>query len=188
MFGFVLGNGISRNDISVTLLKEHGKTYGCNALYRDAIPDVLVATDLLIAEHIQHTQYAIHNRFYTRRPIPGLGAEKVLYHRYSSGPNAVAIAIEDNCNPIYLLGFDMAPTLNNKFNNIYAGTEFYKLSESEPTYPGNWINQLHFIISKHPGKGFIRVLGETSARSTALDNLKNYKTMELIKFISMLNT
>jgi len=42
--GFVLGNGRSRLEISLDDLKKHGRVYGCNALYRDFIPDVLIAT------------------------------------------------------------------------------------------------------------------------------------------------
>lgn len=70
---FVLGNGISRKDISLSALKEAGKVYGCNALYREFTPDVLVATDRPIATQIQESGYAKQNKFYTRRPIDGLG-------------------------------------------------------------------------------------------------------------------
>ena len=40
---FCLGNGESRLEINLEDLRPHGKIYGCNALYRDFIPDVLVA-------------------------------------------------------------------------------------------------------------------------------------------------
>ena len=40
---FVLGNGVSRKEIDLESLRKWGKTYGCNALYRDFAPDVLVA-------------------------------------------------------------------------------------------------------------------------------------------------
>jgi len=40
---FCLGNGESRKDVNLSALKPHGKIYGCNALYRDFTPDVLVA-------------------------------------------------------------------------------------------------------------------------------------------------
>ena len=35
---FVLGNGVSRKSIDPHALKLHGKTYGCNALYRTFAP------------------------------------------------------------------------------------------------------------------------------------------------------
>ena len=38
---FVLGNGLSRKPIDPHLLKQHGRIYGCNALYRTFAPDYL---------------------------------------------------------------------------------------------------------------------------------------------------
>ena len=187
-FGFAIGNGISRKGISLSNLHTKGKIYGCNALYREYTPDVLVATDQPIADHIQQTGYSRNNRFYTRKPKPGLGGEVVPHYRYSSGPNAVAIAISDGHMVIYLVGFDMAPTLEEKFNNIYAGSEFYKPVDSMPTYPGNWENQLYEILQKNPSNSIIRVIGDTSLSDTKLDKLNNYSSIEMSKFLNMINT
>jgi hypothetical protein len=63
---FVLGNGVSRRGIDLEQLRLYGKIYGCNALYREFTPDVLVATDRPIATAIQESGYAQHNEFYTR--------------------------------------------------------------------------------------------------------------------------
>jgi hypothetical protein len=84
---FVLGNGISRRDISPAVLALHGRVYGCNALYREHVPDVLVATDRPIAEHIQQSGYSQQHRFHTRKPLPGLGAREIPrpYYGFSSG-------------------------------------------------------------------------------------------------------
>jgi len=91
-------------------LRTHGTIYGCNALYRDFTPDVLIATDRPISEQIQHSGYPLKNKFYTRKPLDGLGAHRVpdQYWGYSSGPLATAIAAADQHMDIYLLGFDMA--------------------------------------------------------------------------------
>ena len=117
---FVLGNGVSRQHLNLAHLKNCGMIYGCNALYRSFTPDVLVATDKPIAEAIQNSGYAKEHCFYTRRPLPGLGAKQLLeqYRGYSSGPNAVGLAAHEQHHRIYLLGFDMGP-INNLFNNIY---------------------------------------------------------------------
>ena len=87
---FVLGNGISRQGIDLYQLKQLGTVYGCNALYREFTPDVLVATDRPIATHIQQSGYSLTNKFYTRTPINGTGALQLTekYRGYSSGPNA----------------------------------------------------------------------------------------------------
>ena len=133
---FVLGNGVSRQNISLPYLKLRGKIYGCNALYKEFAPDALIATDKPIAEQIQKTGYALTNKFYTRKPMAGQGGYPVpqQYYGYSSGPIAAAVACEDGAKTIYLLGFDMGPAADNHFNNIYANTEFYKPTGAPPTF------------------------------------------------------
>jgi len=83
---FVLGNGVSRQDVDLNNLKHFGPIYGCNALYRDFTPTALISTDKPISERIQDSGYAKNNRFYTRRPVPGSGALPVpqKYFGYSS--------------------------------------------------------------------------------------------------------
>jgi hypothetical protein len=187
---FVLGNGVSRQVVSLSALKPLGKIYGCNALYRDFVPDVLVATDRPIATAIQESGYAKQHRFYTRRPIEGYGAETVPheYFGYSSGPIAVSLAAKDGHKRIYLLGFDLGPTHDQKFNNLYAGTEFYKAVDATPTYTGNWIKQLRTVIRDHPLSKFYRVHGETATPVTELQALPNAFSLEMNSFFDRINT
>jgi hypothetical protein len=105
---FVLGNGVSRQTVTLELLRPLGKIYGCNALYRDFIPDVLVATDKPIATEIQNSGYPIKHKFYTRKPVENQGALRVPheYYGYSSGPLATGIASIDQHRTIYMIGFD----------------------------------------------------------------------------------
>ena len=52
---FIIGNGESRKDFDLTLLRKHGKIYACNAYYRDnPLPDVLVAVDSTMTHEIYH--------------------------------------------------------------------------------------------------------------------------------------
>lgn len=185
---FVLGNGISRQHLNLAHLKNCGMIYGCNALYREFTPDVLVATDRPIAEAIQNSGYALANKFYTRRPLPELGALKVRteYHGFSSGPNAVGLAAQTHYH-VYLLGFDMGPTKSNGFNNIYADTEFYKTSQQPPTFTGNWVKQLRQIITDHPQVCFFRVYGTTTADIPELRTLKNLEHLDLAIFLDRIN-
>lgn len=186
---FVIGNGISRKPIDLTVLKKHGMIYGCNALYREFTPDVLVATDRPISEEIQNSGYALTNRFYTRRLIPEKGAIKLTekYYGFSSGPNALGLAALDHHSCIYLLGFDMGPTENKQFNNIYADTEFYRTSTHPPTFTGNWVKQIREITSDFPNVSFYRVCGTTTARIPELENLKNLYHLDLALFIDRIN-
>lgn len=186
---FVLGNGVSRKIIDLTQLRQHGSIYGCNALYREFVPNVLVATDRPIATAIQESGYALKNQFYTRRPLDNLGALKVPspYFGYSSGPIAAALAATHGHSQIYLLGFDMGPVGNNQFNNIYSGTEFYKRVDAPPTFTGNWIKQILHVVKDFPQGEFIRVFGPTTAQITEFDNIANLKKSSLDDFLSNFN-
>lgn len=186
---FVLGNGISRQDIDLYQLTQLGTIYGCNALYREFTPDVLVATDKPIALQIQETGYPLKNKFYTRRPVDGSGAYRLPdnYFGYSSGPNAVGLAAVDGHMHIYLLGFDMGPTVDQRFNNMYAGTEFYKNPTDAPTYTGNWTKQLVKITKDYPNTNFIRIVGPTTARLADLESIKNLEHQDLATFLDRIN-
>lgn len=186
---FVLGNGVSRSGLPLEHIRTLGKVYGCNALYREFVPDVLVATDRPIATLIQETGYSAKHKFYTRKPINGLGALQVPreYYGFSSGPNAVGIAAKNQHTKIYMLGFDMGPNVNNQFNNVYAGTEFYKPVDARPTYTGNWVKQLTTITADFPNIQFVRVCGNTTARLPELDKIKNLTHEDLSTFVMRIN-
>lgn len=186
---FVLGNGISRRGVDLQQLRLLGTVYGCNALYREFIPDVLVSTDRPIATHIQESGYSSQNRFHTRRPMAGLGAQPVPkpYFGFSSGPIATGLAAQDGHTCIYLLGFDMGPTENNTINNLYAGTEFYKQPDSPPTFTGNWIKQLCRVAKDHPGVQFIRVQGATTAQIPEFNAMPNFTHVDLSTFLDRIN-
>lgn len=186
---FVLGNGISRQGIDLDQLTQLGTVYGCNALHREFTPDVLVATDRPIATHIQESGYSAQHRFYTRRPIPGLGAQVVPapYFGFSSGPIATGLAAQDGHIRIYLLGFDMGPTENNTVNNLYAGTEFYKQVDAPPTFTGNWIKQLGQVAKDYPSMQFVRVCGTTTAVIPEFTAVPNVAHVDLSTFLDRIN-
>lgn len=186
---FVLGNGTSRSTVDLNQLRSFGKIYGCNALHREFVPDVLVATDRPIATAIQESGYSLRNKFYTRKPIDKLGALRVPaeYYGYSSGPIATGIAALDGHTQIYMLGFDMGPTAENRINNLYAGTEFYKPSTALPTFTGNWIKQISQIAKDFPNTQFIRICGNNTANIEDLKKFKNLEHMEMNLFLHRIN-
>ena len=186
---FVLGNGVSRLQVDLAVLKTCGKIYGCNAIYREFVPDVLISTDQPISMAIQNTGYATSNRMYTRKPIPGLGAHRVpqSYYGYSSGPIAVAQAALDQHQSVYLLGFDMGPVTGDRFNNVYADTEFYKKSSAPPTFTGNWARQLTQIMRDFSNTAFVRVMGNTTAPIEDFASSRNFRTMSMEDFQNRIN-
>jgi len=150
MIAFVLGNGKSRLAVDLNQLKTHGQVYGCNALYKEFTPDVLVATDPGISEEIQRSGYALANKFYTRKPLSESGANQIReFYGYSSGPVALSLACKDKNHKIFMLGFDLN-SVDGKFNNVYAGQQWYKEANAEPTYYGNWVKQIAEIANNYP--------------------------------------
>lgn len=189
MAAFALGNGISRAHIPIDLLMTLGPVYACNAVYRTHTPTVLVATDRPIATEIQAAGYARHNRFYTRRPEPHTGAQPVPrpYFGFSSGPIAVALAAQDGAELIYMLGFDLGPDAQGRFNNVFADTQHYKKLGSQPTFTGNWVRQIITVMRDHPKTQFVRVQGATTAIITDLDQCQNLTAMPMNQFESLIN-
>lgn len=186
---FVLGNGISRQQIDLNLLKTLGCVYGCNAIYREFTPNVLISTDLPISDRIQHEGYSKDHTHYTRKPLPGTGAIRISpqYFGYSSGPVAVGQAALDGAKVIYMIGFDMGPTRTGRFNNIYADTEFYKKSSANPTFTGNWVRQIRQIAKDFPKTNFFRIVGDTTAEIQDLKAIPNMIHMPMSDFQNRIN-
>jgi len=185
MTAFVLGNGVSRNGIDLHNLKHYGKIYGCNALYREFNPDVLVSTDPAISREIQESGWPKGRRHYTRKPFSDSGSLKLHpdYKGMSSGPNALNIACSDGHETIYLLGFDLGSVNQRIFNNVYADTPCYKSSTASATFGGNWMNQITRIMNENKKINFIRVVDENSATFRNLDQVKNYKEIPKTQFL-----
>jgi len=70
-----------------------------------------------------------------------------------------------------------------RFNNIYAGTEFYKSPDAAPTFTGNWIRQLITIAGDFPKCQFIRVCGHTTAEIKEFKNIKNFEHIDIPTFL-----
>ena len=186
---FILGNGQSRLAVDLNKLMAAGTVFGCNGLYRDFTPHCLVATDRPIAEEIQNSGYAQKHRFHTRKPIEGSGAKFLVkeYKGFSSGPNAAALALVDGHSDIYLIGMDLGTT-NGMFNNIYAGTQFYKKELDPPTFPGNWINQVVTLTKDFESRQFWRVEGPESAFVPQFNKIPNMRILSMDKFLEKVNT
>lgn len=187
---FVLGNGHSRLAVDLQQLRQRGAIYGCNALYRDFTPDVLVSTDKPISSRIQEEGYAMHNRMYTRKPTPGRGAHRVpqAYYGFSSGPIAVGLAALDAHCVIYMIGFDLGPLSNDRFNNVYADSEFYKKSSARPTFTGNWVRQIVQITRDFARANFIRVIGDSTMDIRDFHQIGNMARITMPEFQARLNT
>jgi hypothetical protein len=55
---FLIGNGKSRQHFDLERLRPYGTIFGCNALYRDFTPDVLMAIDAKMLKEIRESEYS----------------------------------------------------------------------------------------------------------------------------------
>ena len=191
---FVLGNGKTRLELGLEILRGKGKIYGCNYLYQEFPPDVLVATDKPIATEIQKAKYCRDNVMYTRDPFPNSCARKIPKNwAYSSGPVAITLACLDNHNYIYMIVVDLMGIDKNKagkrlFNNVYADQKHYKKSDREETHYGNWVEQTTEIMKEYKDRTFIRVNPHLDYNPPEWEALPNYQTLTLIEFLDNINT
>jgi hypothetical protein len=171
---FVLGNGKSRLRLKLDELKFHGSTYGCNALYREYIPDYLIAVDEKMVKEIEKSGYHLKNNVWTNPnkgvlKIPGLNYFKP-HKGWSSGPTALWLAAKNNHTNIYIFGFDYEG-IDRKVNNIYADTPNYKKSTDVATYYGNWLHQTEQVIRDNKHIKFTRVVDTLNFRPPTLNQI-----------------
>jgi hypothetical protein len=176
---FVLGNGRSRLSIDCSKLKHYGTVYACNAIYRDFLPDHLVAVDVkMVLELIQNNvleQVPVYTNFNNRfKDTANLNIFKPS-KGWSSGPTALWLASTHVYDEIYILGFDYQGLENNKkVNNVYADTPNYKRSTDPATFFGNWLRQTEMVVKEFAGVKYYRVSNtETFDPGFNISNLVN---------------
>lgn len=182
---FVLGNGTSRKSINPQQLQKHGTVYGCNALYREFVPDHLVCVDTKMIIEINETGYQNNysvwsnsNKLTERTPNiniikPNKG--------WSSGPTAMLLASQHQHETIYILGFDYVGLgeKNELVNNVYAGSKNYKKTQDRATYYGNWTRQTMMCANTYPRTKYVRVIPDT--KSFIPDHLKDLQNFSHIQ-------
>ena len=58
---YCIGNGPSRKEFDLERLKATGQTYGCNALYRDFMPDFIFSVDTTCCVYRRHPNNSNHH-------------------------------------------------------------------------------------------------------------------------------
>lgn len=179
---FVLGNGTSRKPIKPLTLKKYGTIYGCNALYREFIPDHLVCVDTKMIIELSEKNYQLENSVWSNSNklttrTPGIQLLKPN-KGWSSGPTAMMLASQHEHNEIYILGFDYIGLgeNNEKVNNVYAGTKNYKRIEDRATYYGNWQRQTMMCANTYPRIQYYRIIpNENYFIPDQLKDIPNFK-------------
>lgn len=178
---FVLGNGTSRLGLDLEKLQAYGKIYGCNALYRDFTPDVLVAVDPMIIKEIEDSGYPERHVFHAKYPKHPASRPLVAKYGVSSGSTAIAHAVLEPIDTVYLIGFDLVG-LGGRHNNVYSDTPCYAASDSIEVFYGNWVNQTEKILKAYTNIDFVKV-GDNQyvPPSWQLDNFHNMSKQHFVE-------
>lgn len=158
---YIIGNGPSRKDFELNRLKPTGETYGCNALYRDFLPDYIFSVDSPITlEMVKEKVYekCIH---YTpslevnRYPKGGPSHLHLIPNNphWISGSAAMWTATVHGHTDIYLIGFDFREYGKNMLNNIYQDSPIYGPRDSETIFEG-WLGQFRSLQVMRPNCKF----------------------------------
>lgn len=169
---FIIGNGPSRKEIDLNKIKKHGATFGCNSLYLEFTPDVLVSYDEEITRKIEESGYPRSNVFYSIAANVKSGSVYMQnIGSNNSGVYASHLAIEFGFRKLYLIGFDLLD-INNVAPNLYNMGSKQKLSFWEG---------FSVLFAKFKKVQFIRVTNYDNDIDEWL-KYKNYSKMSISDF------
>lgn len=164
----VIGNGPTRLDFDLTLLKNHRaglmgsrrlQTYGCNALFRDVETDFLVATGEEIVAEIAASGHCDDHIVYAN-------AESIVQYprkfylipqdpHWNSGAIAAYMACFDGHKKVFLLGFD-GNDMSRGNSNVYSNTPGYYTADSNIP-EAFWEKSMLEVFNTYPTVDFVRV-------------------------------
>ena len=278
---FIIGNGESRREIDLAELNQYGKTYGCNALYRDYTPDALIAVDHRMAHQIYWTGYSIDNVCYFRdwnrmpadsyqmlldpqmittkgsdyevytndrlphhkefvmhgankdeleeaeRTIGEVDPDKVLTedamkslfggdtlrsgfyvswveeidkvqsttepgfipgntdYDFNSGTLAHLLsALIERPDEIYLIGMDLYSNYDDRYNNLYKGTEGYMGEGGNAIPPINWITQHGMVMEQFPNVQHYKVNKLPLGSDDVNREIEEWKVLQNLEYLT----
>ncbi len=170
----VIGNGPSRLNFDLHCISATMKTYGCNALYRDFIPDYLISMDLNMVVEIIDNDIHRQSKFYTQHcnkidELAEMGEPINFFWGFNetndSGNSALRLALQHDNETIYIVGFDYNDG-GGSLPNVYAGTKQYPRSHIFPAasmQTDKWRQRLNKILKEYPNKNIVRVNGNNKS-------------------------
>jgi hypothetical protein len=186
MRAFILGNGESRSKVSVSRMAKHGFIYGCNAIYRDFRPDILITVDPAIAKEIQKSGYMNYWKVFTPyKDIADTHKNFVLFQsheRYCAGVTACMVAIHQGCKELILIGHDLGSN-NGLVNNCYKNSNNYKQAwEDDDSYD---VYSPHYItlLQKYPAVSVTRVMAKQSKTIKEFKKFAQYHETKMETFV-----
>jgi hypothetical protein len=152
---YCIGNGPSRKDFDLNRLKETGQTYGCNALYRDFMPDFIFSVDTMMTQQMVTDGVGTKTIHYTPALEVNRKQSKGMLHLIPNNPHWISgnaafwtAGVHGHKN-IYLLGFDFREYGKGELNNIYQNTDCYGERNDDKIFEG-WLKQFRDMLKMRP--------------------------------------
>lgn len=152
---YCIGNGPSRKGFDLNLLKPTGQTYGCNALYRDFMPDFIFSVDTKMTMEMVQNEVGLKTNHYAPALEVNRKQSKGMIHLIPNNPHWISgnaafwtAGVHGHKN-IYLIGYDFREYGNGELNNIYQDTECYGERNNDHIFEG-WLKQFRDMLKMRP--------------------------------------
>lgn len=151
---YCIGNGPSRKDFDLNSLSATGQTYGCNALYRDFMPDYLFMVDAMMTKEIVDNKIDKKTICYAPSLEVNRHKESDLHliphnQHYTSGNQAIWTSAIHGHKNIYMIGYDFREYGKGVLNNIYQNSKNYGERHSDMIFT-EWFTTFRKIIKQRP--------------------------------------
>jgi hypothetical protein len=183
----VIGNGPSRLNFDLHCINATMTTYGCNVLYKDFMPNYLIAMDWPIVIKILEDNIHHKTNFYTQDNAnfnhvsvdvkENINWLKNMNRRLDSGNSALEVALDHDYDVIYMIGFDY--NTNDKLPNVYHGTSNYARNSTVPAAESmarEWQSRLRNLVKQYPDTKIIRVNGSSTVMNIDATNYSEITT------------
>jgi hypothetical protein len=190
----VIGNGPSRLQFDLHHINALMTTYGCNALYRDFIPNYLISMDYNMVDEILKKNVHKQCNFYTQHDNRvdklATSGEPINFfwgfkETNDSGNSALRLALRHDNSIVYIIGFDYNIG-GSSLPNVYSGTKNYCNGHVFPAasmQATRWRQRLRKILNDHTNKKVIRVNGNNNSIDI---NTSNYAEITVTEFNNIL--
>ena len=152
---YCIGNGPSRKDFDLNKLKATGQTYGCNALYRDFIPNFIFSVDTKMTMQMVDDEVGLKTIHYAPALQVNRKESKGMIHLIPNNPHWISgsaafwtAGVHGHKN-IYLIGYDFREYGKGKLNNIYQDTKFYGERNDDKIFDA-WLKQFRDMLKMRP--------------------------------------
>tara|TARA_B100000575_G_C23061684_1_gene611236 strand:- start:544 stop:1299 length:756 start_codon:yes stop_codon:yes gene_type:complete len=152
---YCIGNGPSRKDFDLNSLKATGQTYGCNALYRDFMPDFIFSVDTKMSVKMCEDEVGLKTIHYAPALEVNRKQNKGMLHLIPNNPHWISgnaafwtAGVHGHKN-IYLLGYDFREYGKDQLNNMYQDTECYGERHDDKIFEG-WLKQFRDMLKMRP--------------------------------------